>query len=341
MILPQISLNVKWNKSQLIAAFLFLVTIGAGIAFFVDYQLGPMGYFPQKIVEVNITTGSSVNKIATTLKDVGLIRKESYFAVLARLMGVEGNLKAGYYEFNTGMSVKQIIEEITQGKVATYKLTIPEGLTVKEMASLIEAKTEIRAEDFLQAARDYKLDFISRQDVEFSVEGFLFPDTYQVPVRATAEELIQIMVRRFKQVMDTNSVVVGDRTLSILELVTIASLIEEEAKLDGDRSLIAGVIYNRLEKEMKLQLCASVLYVMNVKKERLSLKDTKIDSPYNTYQNPGLPPGPISNPGLKSLQAALNPEKSDYLFYFALSDGTTYYSKTYNEHLRAIKKYLD
>ncbi|MCK4259764.1 MAG: endolytic transglycosylase MltG [Halanaerobiales bacterium] len=339
--MPQISFNFRWNNSQLIGVILILATFGAGAAFFVDYQLGPIDYFSPKVVEVDVPIGSSVIKIGITLEESGLIRNASYFTALTRLLGVEGKLKAGYYEFNTGMSVKQIVEKIVKGKVSTLKLTIPEGLTVKEMASLIEAKIGISTEEFLEAAREFNLDYTTKQDVEFQVEGFLFPDTYQIPIRVTAEDLLQIMVNRFKQVMGIKSVIVRDRSLSIWELITIASLIEEEAKLDGDRSLIAGVIYNRLDERMKLQLCASVLYVMEEKKERLSLKDTRIDSPYNTYQNAGLPPGPISNPGLKSLQAALNPEKSDYLFYFAMPDGTTYYSKTYNEHLRAIKKYLD
>ncbi|AZR74887.1 hypothetical protein BBF96_09600 [Anoxybacter fermentans] len=314
----------------------------AGIIFYVEYQVGPIDYFSPHVVEVEIPTGSSVIQIAQILEDAGLVRKAEYFTALCRFMGVEGKMKAGYYEFNTGMSVKEMIEKIVSGEVATYKLTIPEGLTVKEMAPFIEKKTGISTEEFLKAAREFKLDFLpEREDVEFQVEGFLFPDTYYVPVKATARDLIQIMVNRFKKVVGIEPVEVRGRTLSILELITIASLIEEEAKLDGDRPLVSGVIYNRLERGMKLQLCASVLYVLGEKKERLSLADTKIDSPYNTYQILGLPPGPISNPGLKSIKAALNPEESDYLFYFALPDGTTYYSKTYEEHLRAVKKYLD
>ncbi len=328
------------SKKVVSLIMLVLVFLG-GVIFYIQYLIGPVAYFSPKSVEVNIPSGSNLTSIARSLEEAGLVRKSSYFVALSRFKGVQSKLKAGYYEFTTNMSISQIINRIVAGDVATFKLTIPEGLTVKEMASLIGEKTDITAEEFLTAARAYKLDFMPEQDVEFQVEGFLFPDTYQIPRKATATDLIKIMLKRFEKVVGSEEVQVRGRTLDIWEVITIASLIEEEAKLDADRPMISGVVYNRLEQRMNLQLCASVLYVLGVKKDRLSTADTRIDSPYNTYQHPGLTPGPISNPGLKSIQAALNPEDVPYFFYFALPDGTTYYSRTYEEHSRAVQKYLD
>ena len=340
--MPQVSLNIKWNIEQITAILLVLITIISGIIFYVEYQLGPMDYFSSQTVELEVSPGSSVIQIAKKLESSGLIRQSKYFTGLTRLMGVEGKLQAGYYSFTTDMSVKDIIKKMAAGRVATTKLTIPEGLTIEEMAPVIEEETGIEAEDFLQAAKSYNPEFTPENaNVDYPVEGFLFPDTYQVPLNVDAEKLVEIMVDRFKNIVGLDSHVVDGRELSIYQIVTIASLLEEEAKLDVDRPKMSGVIYNRLDQGMRLQLCASVLYVMGVKKERLSLSDTKIPSPYNTYQNDGLPPGPISNPGLESIEAALNPADNDYLFYFSMPDGTTYYSENYKEHQRKVHKYLD
>lgn len=339
--MSQVPLNHRWNLQKIIALIILLCALIGGVIFFLDYLIGPVDHVNPMTVLVEIPEGSGVTQIAKRLESAGVIRDISYFRAVSRLLGVESKLQAGYYEFSTGMSIKTMIEKMVKGRIATYKLTVPEGLTIKEMAPLIEARTGIPAEEFLRAAREYRLNFTPDQDVEFMVEGFLFPDTYQMPYRVTADELIAMMVNRFIKMAGVEPMEIRGRLLSIWEIATIASLIEEEAKLDVDRPKISGVIYNRLEERMNLQLCASVLYVLGVKKDRLSIADTKIRSPYNTYRNPGLPPGPISNPSIKSLRAAMNPAEVDYLFYFAMPDGSTYYTKTYREHLAAVAKYLD
>lgn len=337
LMLNQKGIEIK----KIISLIIVILSLSAGIFFYFEYIFGPIDHFSPKEIEVNIPTGSNLSEIASILEEMGLIRKSFYFVIVSKLKGVGNQLKAGYYQFSTDMTVNQIVNRIVTGEVATIKLTIPEGLTIKEMAPLIQVKVGISEEEFLAAARKYRLDFAPEIDVDFQVEGFLFPDTYNLPLKITAEGLIEVMVNRFKKVVGIDPVNVNGRELNIWELATIASLIEEEAKLDGDRPLISGVIYNRLEKRMNLQLCASVLYVLEEKKDRLSLSDTKINSPYNTYKYSGLPIGPISNPSLKSLQAAIDPEINQYFFYFALPDGTTFYSRTYEEHLKAVEKYLD
>lgn len=331
----------RWNFQKITALLILVATLVAGTLFFMDNLIGPLDEENSVAIQVAIPPGSGVAKIGNLLEQSGVIRKATYFTAVTRLLGVDGKMKAGYYEFNTGMSIKEIIAKLIKGEIATFKVTIPEGLSVREMAPLVEKRTGIPADEFIQAVANYKPDFMTEHDVEFPVEGFLFPDTYQLPYGVTAEQLVKTMVNRFIKIIGTEPVMVRGRTLSMWEVVTIASLIEEEAKLSVDRPLISGVIYNRLEKRMNLQLCASVLYVLGVKKERITFAETRVESPYNTYQNPGLPPGPISNPGLESIKAAMNPSDEEYLFYIATSDGTTYYTKTYKEHLVAIKKYLE
>lgn len=331
----------RWNMQRITALLMVLCALVGGAIFFVGDLIGPMNGVTPVTVQVNVAEGSSVSTVARNLEKAELIRNHTYFTAITRLLGMENKIKAGYYEFTTAMSVRELIQKLVKGEVMTTKLTIPEGLTVKEMADLVEKRVGIPKEEFLAAVRNVQPEFMTEHDVEFPVEGFLFPDTYQLPYHVTAAQLVKTMVNRFISIVGTEPVEVRGRTLSIWEIVTIASLIEEEAKLDEDRPKISGVIYNRLDERMNLQLCASVLYVLGVKKERLSIADTKINSPYNTYKHPGLPPGPISNPGMEAIRAAMNPADVDDLFYLATPDGTTYYSKTYEEHLRTIKEHLD
>jgi UPF0755 protein len=331
----------RWNMQRITAVLMVLCALIGGAIFFMEFLIGPMNQITPVTVKFNVSEGSSVSSIARSLEKAELIRNHAYFTAVTRLLGVENKIKAGYYEFNTTMSIRALIRKLVKGEVLTTKLTIPEGLTVKEMAQLVQKRVGIPVEAFLTAVSEYKPEFMTEHDVNYQVEGFLFPDTYQLPYNVTAKQLVKTMVNRFVSMVGIEPVEVRGRTLSIWEVVTIASLIEEEAKLDEDRPKISGVIYNRLDQRMNLQLCASVLYVLGVKKERLSLADTKIDSPYNTYQNPGLPPGPISNPGMEAIRAAMNPADVEFLFYISTSDGTTYYSKTYEEHLRSIRQHLD
>lgn len=331
----------SWNMQKFTGIAFILLGLICGIIFYAEDSIGPVNPAAPETVQMTIAQGTGVSQIAKKLERAGLIRNAFYFKALTRLHGLESKLKAGYYEFNTGMSAETVLKKIAAGDVATHKLTIPEGLTVREMAPLVEARTGIPAQQFLQAAREYRPDFLPEYEGEYPVEGFLFPETYQLPYNATAEDLIATMVNEFKQKVGIDGATVRGRNLNIRELITIASCIEEEAKRDEDRAQISGVIYNRLDKNMQLQLCSSVLYVLNTKKDRLSFADTKLDSPYNTYQHRGLPPGPISNPGWKSIEAALHPADVEYLFYLATPDGTTYYARTYAEHLANIRKYLE
>ncbi|WP_434632306.1 endolytic transglycosylase MltG [Thermoanaerobacterium thermosaccharolyticum] len=295
--------------------------------------------------EIVIPSGSSTVEIAKILRSNNLIRSEWFFIIRARLYDNGVQMKAGKYLLSSNMTTDEIIKKLKDGKsiVDTIKFTIPEGFSVSEIADRLQQMGIVNKNDFINEAQNgvFNYDFLKnipkgRPD---RLEGYLFPDTYIVKKGANAHDIINLMLSRFDEIYKNyikgNEANVG---MSADKIIIIASMIEKEAKIDKDRPLIAGVIYNRLNKNMKLQIDATVEYALGKHKDKLSLDDLKINSPYNTYMNYGLPIGPISNPGLKSIEAALNPAKHDYYYYVAQSDGSHIFSKTYIGQLEAEKK---
>lgn len=297
----------------------------------------------QKIVV--IPPRSSTIKIAKILHENNLIKNELFFIIRSRLNDSEVQMKAGKYLLSSNMTTDEIIKKLKDGKsiIDSVKVTIPEGFTVSEIADRLQYMGLVNKDKFLKDAQYGVFNYDFLKNVPYSrpdrLEGYLFPDTYLVKNGASEDDIINLMLSRFDEVykkyIKDNEGKVG---MSADKIVIIASMIEKEAKLDSDRPLIAGVIYNRLNKNMKLQIDATVEYALKKHKDKLSYNDLKIESPYNTYLNAGLPIGPISNPGLKSIKAALNPAKHDYYYYVAKSDGSHIFSKTYISHIEAQKK---
>lgn len=294
--------------------------------------------------EVVIPSGSSTVEIAKILRSNNLIRSEWFFIMRARLYDDSVQMKAGKYLLSSNMTTDEIIEKLKSGKsiVDTVKFTIPEGFTVNEIADRLQQMGIVNKNDFINEAQNgvFNYDFLKDlpKDRPDRLEGYLFPDTYIIKKGTNAHDIINLMLSRFDEIYKTY--IKGNETnvgMSTDKIIIIASMIEKEAKIDKDRPLIAGVIYNRLNKNMKLQIDATVEYALGKHKDKLSLDDLKINSPYNTYMNYGLPIGPISNPGLKSIEAALNPAKHDYYYYVAQSDGSHIFSKTYLDQLNAEK----
>jgi UPF0755 protein len=217
------------------------------------------------------------------------------------------------------------------------QFTVPEGLHIGQIASLLDSENIVQEDEFIQACRSE--DILREFGVPFdSMEGFLFPDTYTVARGVDARAIVTMMARRFFEQLE--SVAPSDYTDEELKrVVIIASLVEREAMIDEERPLVAAVFYNRLANNKRLESCATVQYILGKTKERLLYSDLRTPSPYNTYLHAGLPPGPISNPGLESLRAALYPAEVDYLFFVSKGNGTHHFSNTYKEHLRAIEKY--
>lgn len=282
-----------------------------------------------KLVEVS--EGATAKDIAKVLEKNGVIRNDDWFLYLTNRYRVQEKLQSGIYEFSGRTSLKNVILKIVKGDVVLVRVTVPEGHTILEIADILEKKELAKREEFIKYALDNK-----------KLEGMLFPDTYFFPHKVSVEAIVATMYRRFKTVMEQcYGEPVNDSNFSkVRDIVTVASIVESEAMYSDEKEIIAGIIYKRLKKKMPLQSCSTVIYVLGRPKARLSTKDLKIKSPYNTYMYRGLPPGPICNPGLTALQAAIKPQKTDYLYFVSMGDGRNYFSRTYREHVEATRKFL-
>lgn len=316
----------------IISLLLFLFLIGNYI-----WNLSPVKIGNKELQLIEIRYGSSLREVSEILKSKNLIHNKLVFEVFVRLNPKNNAIKAGWYHLGPGMSVPGIVKELRRGTPREIRLTVPEGLNINELADLLSKKGLINRERFLAKVFDLKFINSILADFHFSTspEGYLFPDTYNFMLPITEDEIIIKMLKRFREVYLENfsKVPVTKRR----ELVIIASLIEEEARKTEERAIIAGVFYNRLRRGQPLESCATVQYVLGTHK-KLYNKDLLVDSPYNTYLHTGLPPGPISNPGLASLKAAAFPEQVEYLFFVAKPDGGHIFSRTYQQHLRAKRQ---
>jgi len=306
-------------------SLLFLILIIVGGYYYLDAQ--PKNSLENKPRRFVVSKGDTLKIVAKKLKKANLIKSEKFFVIYAKLKGLSTEIKSGEYLIHEDLNSSEILDILAKGEIVTVKFTIPEGYTVNQIADLLELKGLVKKEDFFKAVTDKGL--LKKYGIPFhSAEGFLFPDTYIISKDLDAKQITEIMLKRFFEELNKLS----DISLNIDELkkiVIIASLVEKEAKEDGERPVIAAVFYNRLKKNKRLQSCATVQYVLGKTKERLLYKDLKIKSPYNTYLHRGLPPGPISNPGSKSIWAAIHPAKVDYLYFVSKHDGSHYFSKTY------------
>ncbi len=292
-------------------------------------------------VDFEVPAGVGPHRIAKDLVQEKLIQDPELFRLLLRITFRSSSLKAGYYELNDGMSMLDIARTLTEGRIKMVSFTIPEGWTNRQIAQLLADRGLVESKEaFLQLTRDPAI--LNKYQIPgSSTEGFLFPETYSIPVRYPAEKIQEAMLRHsfsmIQEVQPSDSLSRND----IYKAVILASIIEREAVNPDELPIMAGVYLNRLRKGMKLQADPTVQYLFDKFKKKVYLKDLEIDSPYNTYKYKGLPPGPISNPGRKALYAAFHPEKNDYLFFVLTPEGTHHFTRTYREHLKAKKKYID
>lgn len=292
-------------------------------------------------VLVMIKPGMSSQAIGELLYGNGLVKSVFVFRVVAKLQGAESSLQAGEYSFSRTMTVQQIVGKLARGETAFKQFTVPEGYTIDQIAAMLEAKQLASAEKFkAYAAASAPYDYINPSPgVKYRVEGFVFPDTYRVSAGTSEEQLVKMMVAQFQTkftpAMAQRAAELG---LSVREVVILASLVEKEAQVARERPVIAGVFQSRLKNGMPLQSCATIQYILGYPKPELTIQDTEIPSPYNTYKNMGLPPGPIASPGLAAIQAVLNPADTGYLYFVAQKDGSHVFSATYEEHLAAIDR---
>jgi UPF0755 protein len=293
-------------------------------------------------VKIEVVKGDTLSRVATKLEEAGVIKSALVFKAQARIEGYGTEIKTGRYTFEPGQESKEILERLTAGDaVPTAAVTIPEGLTLAETADAVAAGTDVPAEDFEAAARetDYGYAFLEDKSIK-TTEGYLFPRRYDFEEGVTAGGIVDRLLGQY--LIETEGLdIAGAKErhgLTEHELVTVASLIEKESANPEERPLIASVIYNRLRKDMPLQIDATIQYALRQPKERLSLADLEVDSPYNTYENSGLPPGPICSPSRQSLEAALDPAQTDYLYYvLKANDREHFFTDDYRAFLEEKK----
>lgn len=291
-------------------------------------------------ISLDITPGMTLNEISTLLEERKLIGSFLSFRLLALLQKKEGQIQVGEYELSASMTPKEILDIVTSGKTVLHAVTIPEGYRISEIAALLENKGLVDAEKFVLQTENIEL--IQALGMKGnSLEGYLFPETYNFSKHTSERKIIQRMLDTYHENVRNHGLIKRAESvnLSFHQIVTLASLIEKETGVDEERKVISSVFHNRLKKNMLLQTDPTVIYAIANFDGNIRKKDLKIDSPYNTYKYRGLPPGPIASPGLKSIIAALEPIESEYLYFVSRKDGSHQFSSNLKDHNRAVRKY--
>jgi len=288
---------------------------------------------------MEIQRGLGLGRIARQLSKEGIIREPLKFRLVARIYGYDRRIKAGQYRFSAAMSPLEILDMMSEGRVFLYRLTVPEGLTLKQIAPLLDQAGTGNSSEFLRMTTDPA--FAGKLEIAAdTLEGYTFPDTYHFPGSVTTEAVIRAMIVRFKEVFIPEwQERAKELNMTVHQVVTLASIIEKETGVADERPLIASVFHNRLKRGMRLQTDPTVIYGIPDFDGNLTRKHLQTPTAYNTYTIKGLPPGPIAAPGADSLRAALYPAQSDYLYFVSKGNGTHSFSASLNDHNRAVREY--
>jgi UPF0755 protein len=322
----------------LTATFVCIVAVTGFYLELLRYAKQPAGESADETV-VAVKPGEGFKSISQRLFDAGIIQSPLKFSFLARIKGYDKMVKAGEYQFSARLTPAQILEMMVGGKVILYKVTAPEGYTMRQVAAVVAETGLAKAQDFLQAAGNSAR--VRTKGIEAETfEGYLFPDTYYFPKDIGPEKIVDSMVRRFHSVFLPDWKKRADELgFSVHEIVTLASIIEKETGLPAERPVISSVFHNRLKKRMRLESDPTVIYGIEGFNGNITRKDLAAERPYNTYRIRGLPPGPIANPGARSLEAALYPAETDYLYFVSKNDNSHQFSTNVVDHNRAVRKY--
>lgn len=340
---------------------IFLILIGGLL--FVGAILANEVYIPHASFEgkkhIEIPQGFGSRKIGALLRDEGAIRSKWAFVTYVSLRQESTQLKPGEYTFFSDMDIREISSDLLRGGSTEVIITVPEGWTMADIAKYLEEEKMSSPEEFFSVAGyptiDYRINnklpspthfsgtysFLSDKPWYVGLEGYLFPDTYRVFRDSTPSEIIGKMLENLdKKLTPDLREEIARQKKTIFEIVIIASLIEKEVRSEEDRAIVSGILWKRLSRNIPLQIDATINYITGGKSPSVSIEETKINSPYNTYLYPGLPLGPITNPGISAIRAAVYPKITPYLFYLSTPDGTTIFSRTLDEHNAAKRKYL-
>jgi len=324
---------------KILILFLFILIF---FTFWFALEFSSLPKTPSKKIFFEVKNGDRAQDIARNLKREEIIRKEWTFLLGYKIFFSKKTLKAGEYAFETPSSQKNILSLITEGRVYLHSITIPEGLTREEIANHLRILPSFDPEKFLTASSDAKAVY-SFDRTARDLEGYLFPETYYFPRGIHEKTIVSAMVSQFKNVFNDEWEKRADEIgMTVREVVILASLIEKETSLPQEKKLVSAVFHNRLNIGMKLDCDPTIIYVLKQEgsfKDRLYTKDLKLESPYNTYLYSGLPPGPISNPGRASIEAALYPAEEEYLYFVSRNNGSHKFSRTFEEHQLAVAKY--
>lgn len=326
-------------RSLKILAALVVLAIVAGAAWFA-YSIWGDSSRPDSVKHVIVARGSTFHRISTQLADAGIVGNPAAFRIYAKFRHADTAAHAGEFAFQPHQTAAQVLQQLESGGAQVAKwITIPEGFTAKQIAQRLQ-------DEGIGDARAYEQAFLHDTIVvdgarTKNLEGYLFPSTYLIPNDASPKTVEDILTAQFRKELPRDAVrKAKERGLTVPQVVTLASLIEREAKADDERALMAGVYYNRLKLGMPLEVDATIEYALPEHHDVITYGDLKIDSPYNTYLHQGLPPTPIANPGEPSLQAAFNPTPSPYLYYVYKGNGHHAFARTLAEQNANIAKYL-
>jgi len=325
--------KMKKDIRIVLIVVLILCTIYVAADLLTPFPIG------DKTIEIEIPKGATFRQAVEILSKDGLMRNKTLFFVIGRMSGMERKIRAGYYSIRGSMSPFSLLRKLRGGQIIEYEIVIVEGDSLWEIGGNLAGKGIIKKEDFIRLS--VNKDFLNSYDIKApSFEGYLFPDTYKIPKGTDPKEAIGVMINRMREKYSDE---LRDRAselgLSEKEVLTLASIIEEEAKVDKERPLVSAVYHNRLRKRIPLQADPTSIYGIDGFRRDITGRDLKRKTPYNTYIIKGLPPGPISSPGIKSITAALYPADVPYIFFVSNNDGTHRFSVTPREHQIAVEIY--
>lgn len=333
------------KRIALLSLLVLVLALSTGCAGILEKYNAAVDLNSTETQRVSVPSGATTTSIANLLKEIDLIQNVNAFKAKSKQLDVDGQMKAGDYMLSKSLSTEEIILKLVKGDVyiETAKFTIPEGYEVRQIVDTLEAEGLIDRAVFLEALQNEPFDypFLEGVDRSYLLEGYLFPDTYTVKAGSSEVAIIKMMLNRFNTIFTEDYYVrAKELGMTVGEVVTLASIIEREARLDDEFPIVSSVFHNRIDINMLLQSCATVQFILKERKDVLLFADIEIDSPYNTYMYPGLTPSPIASPGALAIKSALYPADTNYLYFVTTekNDGSHYFNETLEGHNRDIKK---
>lgn len=327
------------TKNKVVIFILLILFLLAPLLLFQHWRSTPVSASSDEPVIIVVNSGDSFNLFINKIKKAGLINCRFCFKLLVMIKDTRTSLKTGEYEFFGNMSPEEILDKVVNGRVMLYAITIPEGYTLRQIASIMDSYSIASGDKVLE--KGYDQGFISRLGIIGpSLEGFSYPETYRFAKGTGAEKVLEVMVKHFKKMITPGIMEkINASDMNLLEVLTLASIVEKESSNPEEKPLVASVFLNRLKRGMRLESDPTVIYGIPDFNGNITKKDLLKKTPFNTYRINGLPPSPICNPGIDSIKAVLYPAETSYLYFVSMNNGKHYFSRSLKEHNRAVFRY--